>query len=966
MQGHKILHYDIRDKLGQGGMGEVYLARDTKLDRDVAIKFVPPNLHENPEARTRLLREAQAASRLVHPNIVAIFAIENAEDQDFIVMEYVRGQPLSDLIVANTLTIQDCLKLGRQTADALTVAHEAGVVHRDIKSSNILVTDRGEAKILDFGLATFYGATQVTDAGSTMGTAAYMSPEQTEGRPIDRRSDLFSFGVVLYEMIAGRRPFDGDNRNTVAYAIINATPEPLARFKTGVSVTVENIVAKALRKDPTERYQSAADMAADLKVAAREMDRSPGPPPQTPPQPYYGGTPQTPHTPYTPGSMPPTPGTPQTPYAPYAPTPGPYTPSYGQPPATPSSPSHPGQYPPASGFSAPYAAGHTGQSPQGEARTRSNTVKIVAIIVGGLIAVTALVAPHLDRTKPGGDMSLTIPDAPARGAQVPSSDDRVKIAVLPFKNQGVAEDEYFADGVTEEITARLATVRELGVIARTSVEQYKKTGKGTRAIGRELGVDYVLEGTVRWERGDGAVSRVRVTPQLINVDKGTSVWADVYDEPMTAVFKVQSNISKAVVEQLGVAMLEPEQAALDATPTDNIEAYDAYLKGMGLKDHWNSAQDMRVAASQFERATSLDPDFLMAFVRLSEVNADMVWFALDQSQQRVETSRRAAERAIAIAPNSPDANWAMGWYYYHGRRDLDNALSYLEPVLEKRPNSSDAHAAVAYVQRRQGRFDEANANLLRAVELSPNDQTLWYSIGETYTFVREYAKGRPYLDRATELRPELPFAAITKVFGYLLEGDLLNAHREAAALCDVFGVEDQGALQASVELARRDYDSFFAISAKATPSDNNSIYRPVALLDGVAYLAQGKRAAAKESFQAARFDLEAKALEDPADFRYQGALGVAYAGLGMKDEALKHANRAIELMPPSSDAMRSSDRRYELAWTMILLGDYDAAIDQLEVMMSTPSWMSAPYLRANPVFDPLRDNPRFQALLTSS
>jgi serine/threonine-protein kinase len=851
--------------------------------------------------------------------------------------------------------LDSALDVARQIADALSVAHDTGVVHRDIKSSNILITERGQAKILDFGLATFYGATQVTDAGSTMGTAAYMSPEQTQGRPIDHRSDLFSFGVVLYEMITGRRPFDGDNRNTIAYAICNQDPEPMARYKTGVPQAVEGIVNKALRKDPTERYQSAADMMADIKVAARESDRTAVQPPQppTPSQPYYVGQPQTPYTP----------GTPQTPVYPQTP----HTPGTAVPPQT---PMHPQQPPSASQPPQAAYAAHTPSQPMPPyappAKPKSNLVVIVSIIVGGLIAITAILAPRLgnrSQTESTAVVNEAANKPPQVHTAVQTSDDRTKIAVLPFDNQGTTEDEYFADGITEEITARLAAVRDLGVIARTSVTEYKGSKKAASDIGKELGVDYVLEGTVRWQRGDGAVNRVRVTPQLIRVADGTSVWADVYDEPMTAVFKVQSNIAKTVVQRLGVAILEPEQQALDVAPTENMEAYDAYLKGMRLKDLWNSAQDMRVAANQFEKATSLDPEFLMAYVRLAEVNADMVWFVHDASEFRVEAARRAAQRAVELAPESPDAQWAMGWYYYHAERDLENAMRYLEPVLEQRPNSADAHAAVAFVQRRLGRFDEAIDNLLQAVELSPNSHVLWSSIGETYTFTRQYAKARPYFERSIEVRPEFAHPRIVKVLGYVGEGDLLSARREARALIDVFGADEHGPRLCYVEFLLRDYESYFDVSKQSGPLGDNASYWPAVLCDAIVHRAMGNESAARAAFTRARDDLAARVEREPNDFRYHGSLGIAYAGLAMEEESLMHADRAIALLPPASDAMRSSNRRWELALTMLLLGDHDAAIDQLEILITTPSWISESVLRKHPTLDPLRENPRFKALL---
>jgi serine/threonine-protein kinase len=590
---------------------------------------------------------------------------------------------------------------------------------------------------------------------------------------------------------------------------------------------------------------------------------------------------------------------------------------------------------------------------------------VVGIIVVGLIAITSIVAPRIGNKSSDEPAATVVVTPPAPAPPAAAKEDRTMVAVLPFDNQGSADDEYFAEGVTEEITARLASLRNLGVIARTSVEAYKDSRKPVHDIGRELGVDYVLEGTVRWQRG-GDVDRVRVTPQLVRVSDGTNVWADVYDEPMTAVFRVQSTIARTVAQKLDVALHEPEQAAMDVAPTDNIEAYDAYLKGMRLKDNWNSERDLRVAAGQFEKAVALDPDFLMAYARLSEVCADMIWFTHDQSEHRVAASKRAAERAMDIDPDDADARWATGWYYYHAKRDLDNALRYLEPVLEERPNSSPALGAVAYVQRRQGRFEEALANLLRAAELSPNDHTLQYSVGETMVYMRRWAEARPYLDRTTELRPEFVFGRMAKVMSYVFEGDILKARREATELSETFGVEEWGGMQAWVEYLLRDFDAYFAFSKDIAPADNNSFYRPRELTDGIVYRIQGNMDAARKSFEVARDDILGKLESGPDDFRYHAAIGVAYAGLGMRQEAVRHADRAIQLLPPAQDALRAGERRRELAVTLILLGDYDEAIDQLEIIMAIPSNFSEYLLKKDPVFDPLRDNPRFKALFSSS
>ena len=275
MIGQTILQYEITSKLGEGGMGEVYLATDTKLDRPVALKFLPSSLQSDPESRERLLREARAASKLNHKNILTIYAVEHAGDRDFIVMEYVEGRSLKDISDAREeMPLDQILKIALQICDGLVTANERGVVHRDIKPANILLTPKGQVKITDFGLATWRGASRLTKDGSTVGTAGYMSPEQIQGRVVDHRSDLFSAGVVVYEMIAGRLPFQGDHDAAISYSIVNEAPEPLARYRSSLPAGLQEVITRALEKDPAMRYQSAADLLSDLKRMRRDSGGS--------------------------------------------------------------------------------------------------------------------------------------------------------------------------------------------------------------------------------------------------------------------------------------------------------------------------------------------------------------------------------------------------------------------------------------------------------------------------------------------------------------------------------------------------------------------------------------------------------------------------------------------------------------------------------------------------------------------
>ena len=445
-----IGHYRIIEKIGAGGMGEVYLAEDTKLDRKVALKFLPLHLCQDSDCRARFTREAQASAKLDHPNIVSVFEVGEFQGRPFFSMQHVEGQTLKEVLSGKALLIDRILEIGIQVCEGLQAAHEKGITHRDIKPSNILIDSHGRARIVDFGLASVMGTDHLTKTGSTLGTIGYMSPEQVRGDKVDHRTDLFSFGVVLYEMITGHAPFKADSEAATLHAITNDKPEMLARFRREVPVTLQTMIDKALDKNVATRYQHADELSADLRRL-------------TP-------------------------------------------------------------------------AGVKQQTPRRDLWNRYVVTSAVALLLAivGYWGVTKFL------TKDGQKPEFT----------------RKMLAVLPFENLGSPEDEYFADGITDEITGKLATIRELGVISRTSTMQYKKTTKNLRQIAKELGVDYVLEGSIRWDKG-GDTSRVRVLPQLIRVSDDTHLWAETYQRPLTDIFALQADIATRIAEAMNLTLRAP-------------------------------------------------------------------------------------------------------------------------------------------------------------------------------------------------------------------------------------------------------------------------------------------------------------------------------------------------------------------------------------------------------------------------
>jgi TolB-like protein/tetratricopeptide (TPR) repeat protein/predicted Ser/Thr protein kinase len=859
MIGKQISHYEILDKLGEGGMGEVFLARDTRLGRNVALKFVPDDIQGDKKARERLLREATAASKLSHANIVSLYDIGEADGRDFIVMEYVDGCSLGDMIASDDLTLTQAVDLASQICRALAAAHSNDVIHRDIKPDNILVTTDGVVKVLDFGLAKIEGASQLTEDGSTVGTVAYMSPEQLRGEEVDQRSDLFSLGVLLYEMVTGRKPFQGEHRAAISYSILNEDAEPLARFKAGVPDELQRIVAKLLRKDKETRYQIAGGVLADIE-ASKKMKAS-----------------------------------------------------------------------------------------RGETRMTRWRKRIISSLIGAFVIAVAVVGYLATRS---GEQTA-----------VKGEEDVVKIAVLPFDNLGPAEDEYFADGITEEITARLASIHGLGVIARTSILQYEDTKKPIQQIADELDVDYILEGTVRWQHSDDGTSRVRVTPQLIRVTDATHTWAHVYDEPMIEVFEVQTDIAMSVTEELDITLLDPDRQSVEAIPTESVEAYDFYLRGIDYKFKGQNTEHLRIAEDMFKKAIELDPGFSQAYAMLSAVHSNLYWLGVDRTQDRLAMSEEAVRKAAELDPNAFTTRMSLGYHYYHGELDYDRALEQFEKAKESQPGSMDAYAAIGYVKRRQGEWDESLRHMLQALELDPRSPELVYEIGETMGDLGRYEEAERYLDQAINLAPDLALPFFVKFWVYIAMGDLESARAVVET------APHDPSYQALAEfwllfLERRFDRTLDELRSAQFPAFSvHFYYTPIAELMAFTYLAMGEPDSARAWFDSSRVQLEALVASEPNDPRYYSALGVAYAGLGRKDDAIREGKRGADMMPVSKESKQGPPRREDLARIYMLIGEYEAAIDELEYLLSIPASMKVPMLRINPMWDRLRDHPRFQKLL---
>ena len=716
--GRKVGSFEIVKIIGRGGMGVVYLARDTKLKRSVAIKSMPPKLTGDSNSRTRFRREAEILASLNHPNIAVIHEIiEQDEGVGYLVLEYVPGQTLAERIAGEPLKLEEALSIGREVAEAVSAAHKKGVVHRDLKPGNIKITPDDRVKVLDFGLAKAPVSEDkgdditATEPGRVIGTPAYMSPEQARGKSTDHRTDIWSFGCIMYQMLTAHLPFDGLTATDTLEKIIEREPDWEA-LPQETPANIRALLQRCLEKDPDRRLGDIADAAIEISETLSKPQIAP-----------------------------------------------------------------------------------------------TAKLRRIAMIIGAAIIIVGLFGLAL----------------------------------------------FF-----------------------TLNKRY---------------------------------------------------------------------------------------------PTENAQAYEYYLRGLEYFSRDDTETNMGLAIRMYEKAIELDPNFALAYARLSRVHSHMYWFKHDRSDARLAMSEKAVRKALELNPDLPEAHHSLGCYYYWGHLDYDRALEEFAVARRSQPDNGQLLAKIAFVYRRQGNIEEAAVTLEKAIELDPLDPGLRHNQGQTLILLRKYPQAEPNFDRAISGRPDFPAPYAWKAQLYVCwKGNTVQARtvlEEASKYIDA--TKDDSILLQSVlfEIFDRNYQK--ALERLSTVSseffETEFLVVPKAQLYAQINGLMGNRQLEQHYYDSTRSILESKIAEDPNDARFHSKLGIAYAGLGRKEDALREGKLAVELLPVTKEVWQGLYGVEDLARIYVMVDQYDDAIDTIEYLLSRPGVLSIPLLRLDPAWNPLRNHPRFKKLL---
>ncbi|MBI4546727.1 MAG: protein kinase [Ignavibacteriae bacterium] len=814
MIGQTISHYKILEKLGEGGMGVVYKAQDLRLDRIVALKFLPTTVLASQDEIQRFQQEAKAISSLNHPNIETLYDINEANGQRFLVLEYLPGGTLKTKIqslhaTGKKLLLHEVINYAIQIAQGLAHAHRHGIIHRDVKTENLLLTEEGQVKISDFGLAKLRGSRQLTKTGSTLGTVAYMSPEQIRGESVDQRSDLFSFGVVLYELLAGTLPFRGEHEAALTYSIVHEEPTSVQSLRADVPSTLERVIARCLEKETDKRFQTAEEIISELEVVKKE-------------------------------------------------------------------------------FSAHVA--------------RSKRPSGVVLIAVAIVIILAIVGVYIL--------------LPTKSISV----DRKSIAVLPFKNMSEdKENEYFSDGITEDIITQLSKIGDLKVISRTSVMRYKASDKSLRDIGGELDVATILEGSVR-----RAGNRLRIVSQLIDASSDEHIWAETYDREMKDVFDIQSDVAQKIAAALQAKLSPAEISRIEQKPTENLEAYAYYLKGREYYYRYHK-QDNEHAIELFKKALELDPNYALAYAGLGDAYAQRVQkfgFPDNWNDSALEVSKKA----VSIDLNLAEAYKALGLAL--GQKGwMHKALEANHRAVELNPNYAPAVGNIGWLNLWFGDLEEAFVWFKKSMVINPAFAYNYLELGFLYTILDEDTKAELWFKKSFGIQPDFTYAYAGLSLLYLKQGKYQQALEEAKKILvkepdDIAGLFPAG----DVELFSGNYPQAKSYYEKAIAIDSAGLF----------------------IF---------------SSMRSTTRLGYIYWKLGQQDQAQKLFNHSLTL----DQKHLANDEEwyvmpYDIAVIHVILGNKKEAYTWLQKAIDA-GWRDYRYALIDPMLENLHNDDRFKRMM---
>jgi len=778
--------YQIIEELGKGGMGKVYKVHDTEIKEKIALKLLKPEIAADKKTIERFQNELKFARKISHRNVCRMYDLNKEEGSYYITMEYVPGEDLKSTIIRiGQLPIAKTISIAKQVCEGLEEAHRLDVVHRDLKPQNIMIDKEGNARIMDFGIARSVTGKGITGAGVMIGTPEYMSPEQVEGKEVDQRSDIYSLGIILYEMVTGRVPFEGDTPLSIAVKHKTEIPKEPREFNSQISDDLSRVILRCIEKDKEKRYQSAGEVRSELEKIEKGI-----------------------------------------------PTPERVVPK--RKPIT----------------------------------SREITVTfglkklfIPALVVAALI-IAAVIIWQLLRQK--------------EVAPLPS--EKPSIAVLPFVDLSPQKDqEYFCDGMTDEIISKLSMLKGWKVIPRTTMMRYKDTNKDIKEIGQELDVATVLEGSVRKERDD-----IRVNAKLIRIKDSIPLWSDAYEKKLESVFAIQSDVAEKIANTLQVELSPEEKGQLAKKPTENLTAYDYYLKGYEYYYRYKK-QDNELAIELFKQALELDPDFALAYAGLGDAYSQRVQrygFPPTMLDEAIEASKKA----ISIDPDCSEAykalglaNFTKGWF-----REATKAYS---KAVELNPNNVQAIVSLGLICVQFGELEEAMRWTKSALALSPALPYTYGVIGMVYSYLDDPIKAEEYLKKALELQPDLDIANGGLIFCYIAQGKNQEAIEHSQKYLSV-SPNSLGALECAghTALLSDNYEQAKQYYQKANA--------PVYL--GFTYWKTGQKEKAQKLLQES-LDLFQARLEQGGEFStYPYDIATIYAIQGNKEEAYKWLKKAID------------------------------------------------------------------------